>query len=175
MPHRRVPEMSDVSSTLTDLVGRTVTARPASPEQPPCAGGRMVASYVDPEENLHAVWEFDLALAAALGASLTLLSPANVTQATQRGQLEDTLLDNFREVCNVLVALVSPPTLPALSFSDAYHSTGVPDGLRESMKTAAGRLDVVLAIEGYGGGVATLRTLTPETAPAPAPAPDVDV
>jgi hypothetical protein len=141
---------------LLDLqVDAVASALPLQPgRSTPC----IAADFNHPTGELAVLLLADLAFATRSGAALTRLPLDRAEQALGRGSLDDILLENYREVVNVLTALYRPyecrlvlgevsVDLPALSFEKKMF-----------IRKPPGRLDCELRLDSYGvGRVALLR------------------
>lgn len=104
MAGRCVPPAAAVAELLTSLFGKPTKAVKGS-----AAGRTMKAgvSYADGDGQTMAVALCDLEFAAAVAAALSMLPPAIAAEAAKKGVLAESLLENVREVFNVLSSLLN--------------------------------------------------------------------
>lgn len=146
-----LPSGKDVRDMLEGLLGRDVTITPSTPVEPdkPVA----VGVYVDDSTRTAVVAVTDLALAAYAGAAIGLVPPGGAEAAVEDGALPATLRDTFVEVLNVLSALFNVPGSPHLRLYAAYEpGEAAPPDVAAGIRSSGGRLDLAVAVAGYGAG-----------------------
>jgi hypothetical protein len=153
-----LPIPDAVARTLTNLLGRTVTAKRAS--APSAAKSQAVAVYSTATAPAAVVCLVDLPLACSLGAALSMIPAPVAAQSARVGQIAPNLLENLGEVMNVCAALLTAGGSVRLALAQV-----VPPGKPLPAEAAAlrtrpgGRLDLEIAISGYeAGGLAILTS-----------------
>ncbi len=163
MQKRKPPLPDDIAKVLADLLGRAVTAKASAPLAESRAA--VFALFGDKSGSLGAAVACDLAAAANLGAALSMIPPSRAQEVVRAGALDATLAENVREVFNVASGL--------FNFTGVGHQTdaqlgaagltvsltkfltvppAVPPPLVAMLKKCPGRVDLDLAITGYGAG-----------------------
>jgi hypothetical protein len=145
-----------VGRLLTQLLGRKVTVKRAAAPKPPAA----LSAYTAPDGQLAAACGFDLEFANYAAAALPMMPCAIATEAIRGKKIEAEMLENLREVANIMAGLFK---------SAASHLK-----LRELAKTPAPgadlvaltgkpvrRLDLDVDITGYGLGRLSLFFAAP--------------
>ena len=118
---------------------------------------RTVAEYVTDDGCVQALCVCDIDLACYSGAALSMIPPGVALQGIRRHELEENLADNFREIMNVLASLLNTTGSPHLVFrSLALPKQEVSDDVKTLLLNPPTRIDLEIAIEGYGSGKATL-------------------
>jgi hypothetical protein len=115
------------------------------------APSNVVAVYVTDQLAMRAVAVLDLAGAARLGSALGLLPRGGVDDAIDEGDLSGMLRDNCYEVLNVLAATFNVAGAPHVRLYEMYGpNASLPADVAALTARTGERLDVVLAIAGYG-------------------------
>jgi len=95
----------------------------------------------------------DVAGAATLGAALTSMPQAIVESVRRSGVLDDpTLIENLGEVANVLSQNFNTADTPHLRYREVVALDAVDAEVRALLEAPAARRDVLVTVEGYGGG-----------------------
>ncbi|HEX7097266.1 MAG TPA: hypothetical protein VF183_15375 [Acidimicrobiales bacterium] len=146
-----IPIQEAVRDFFTDLLGRGAAASKRPPldyDEDPLVVGR----YLDDDGELAALVVSDLAFAAISGAALAMIPKVVVDEAIKRGQLSDTLVENFREVVNVFSSLLNTPTTPHLVLKGLGRHPEETADLREVLTSPSRQRTFDVTIEGYGSG-----------------------
>jgi hypothetical protein len=144
-----LPGRAAVRSLVEDLIGRPVELSDATPV--PNKPNNVVAVYVTDQLAMTAVAVLDLAGAARLGGALGMLPRGGVDDAVDEGVLSAMLQDNCYEVLNVLSALFNVADAPHVRLYEMYGpNDSLPSDVATFGQVLGNRLDVVLAIAGYG-------------------------
>jgi hypothetical protein len=144
-----LPARAAVRSLLEDLVGRAVELSDAGPV--PSRPSNVVAVYVTDQLAMTAVAVLDLAGAARLGGALGMLPRGVVADAVDEGELSAMLQDNCCEVLDVLSAVFKAAGAPHVRLYEVYGpNDSLPSDVASFGQVLGDRLDVVLAIAGYG-------------------------
>jgi hypothetical protein len=133
---------------LRDLLGKAVTPKKSAGALP--LGKTWVGTYVDDSGKLAGLCLCDLGLASSMGAALALIPAGAAAETVRVGTLSGEMMDNLREVLNVMAslfggphvrfsALVAPPTAPPAEVAALAARPG-------------SRLDLDVAVAGYLGG-----------------------
>lgn len=162
MSHALLPKPLDVAAVLKGILNKDVIAKEAKVATP--SGPKTYIGYYDDGgQGCEGVWVADLPLAAAMGAALSLI-PAGVAQeAVKAGELTHDILDNAREVANIMANSFQIKRVRLAGFGRG--DAPLPDDVRALIAAPAQRLVVSVEIKGYVGG--TMVLLAP---PAPEPA-----
>lgn len=109
-------------------------------------GGTATISvdYVGPDKIVCVSIVADLAAGTSLGAGMTGIPPETVEEAGSSGNLSDTLVENYAEICNILSTL--------LTVSEGSAEMKPVDGLlavRPHRKTNAGGRATSVVVAGY--------------------------
>ena len=144
-----LPTPDAVARVLRDLFGKAVTPKkvPAPFAMSPKA---FAATYLDDRDALVGICMCDLPLAATMGAALALVPPDAANTAAKAGKLPSEMLDNFREVLNILHRQFGAVHL---RFKDLVQpGDKIPANVAAGTAKPASRLDLEIAVAGYSGG-----------------------
>ena len=148
-----LPAAKDVKDMLTGLVGKQVAVSPGAPVTPTPDAPVAVAVYVDPGMAINALCVMDLAASAYTGGALALLPPGGCQDAVEEdGELTGLMVEALHEVVNVLSALLNTPGAPHSKLHKLYPAGETLPGDVEGMLAAFNRIDLAIAIPGYGKG-----------------------
>jgi hypothetical protein len=149
-----LPSADSVTHLLKGLLAADVTVRrQTKPIQ--FAGPVAVAVYVAEDETPSAFLVCDLAAANYLGAALSLILPAVVTEGIKKQTIDSFALENLREVLNVAVNLFTHPRSRRLRLLDLFVSSKVrplPGEVHAALRHASARLDLEVNVSRYGRG-----------------------
>jgi two-component system, chemotaxis family, chemotaxis protein CheY len=158
-PQLGLPAVRHLQTILETLIGRRVEAR----ESRSSVAARQAAiawTYVFRDGRLAAAGALDLPLAAALATGFGMMPRTRMNEALLAGRLSEDLMENLREVLNVLVGLYSPITDQRISLGDVFADGLVGRPEQEAVMAVLGqpvlRLDAGVTVAGYGGGVLSL-------------------
>ena len=110
----------------------------------------FVAVYQDSSQAIEGLWVADMALAATLGAVLTLIPPAVAQEASRKGQLSPELLEGAQEIANITANSFHDKRVRLASF--LAPGALLPAGPAALLASPVRRLDVKLEVAGYPGG-----------------------
>ena len=159
-PARRMPIPEEVSDFLADLLGASIAAEKVSKSQKlPDAEDCVTAIYVEDDGRLGGACVADLSFAASAGAALAMMPKAIVEEATRKGELIESLHENYYEVVNILTALLAGPSVPHLRLDRL--EVGIPDEVQQMYDEAAGKRQYAVSIIGYPGGKMALMAASP--------------
>ena len=149
-----LPAVADLQSLLQQLLGRDVevTLRGKMPDLA-TGGGVQVGTYADRSGTLRALLVADLALAARAGAAIALAPPAGADDAVSEERLPPALYDNAREILNVTASLFNTGAGPHLTPQASFAPGGLlPPAVAHAVRAYVRRLDLHVAVKGYGVG-----------------------
>lgn len=154
MPSRQLPNAKKLERMLSDLLGVEVAANDPKGkiERDPC----IVATYAEPEKEYEAALWCDVAGAAALAAALSMVPAMRAEESVKAGKLDEMLLENYQEVCNIVTTLLNVPatpggTVPTLALKDVKAENDATAAFGE-VKEMKNTVDISFQIPGYGGG-----------------------
>lgn len=155
----QIPPAKAVKDLLEGLLGRDVDVSPADPLRVGDLPRTAVAVYVDDTMRLTAVAGLDLPLAANVGAAIGLVPPGGAKACVEDNELSPMIAENFTEVCNVLTTLLNKEGGPHLRLHQVFLPGQEAPGDAASRLLALGsRLDLDVAVNGYGSGRFSLST-----------------
>lgn len=152
-----LPLPDQVAPLLRDLLGRQVSTAKAKGPMP--SGAMVVATYVVDEGPLSALCVLDFQLAAHVGAALMMMPAGVADESVRAKKLDETLLENAREVLNIGSRWFMPPEAPHVKMADVYvlqPGGAVPAPVAALMKAPPKSVAVEVTIAGYKGGRLTL-------------------
>lgn len=149
-----VPIQEAVRDLLGDLLGRGVAADKTNPASIENDGGHVIATFVDDGGTLAALMVADVYLAAATGAALAMVPAAALDEVKKTGTIEESLLDNFKEVANILSGLLNTPSTPHVSIQGTWLSSDpeLPSETWIVAEMPTKRRTYAVTIDGYGTG-----------------------
>jgi hypothetical protein len=147
-----IPATKQLRDLLGDLYGREVEVSPLDDASAKLDPRATVASYHDDARNTVAVVTTDFPLSVNLAAGLALANREIAAEVAAGDSLPDDYAESVREVLSIVGTLFNSPAR-AVRFHD-MHAPGTPVPPRvASFATATGRrLDVKVAVNGYGSG-----------------------
>ncbi len=149
-----VPIQEAVAEFFGALLGLGTAASKVSPAQIENDGAHVIGTYHDDLGRIAALVTADLPFAASAGASLAMIPASAARDDVKDGSIDENLLENFREVCNVAASLLNTPHTPHLTLQDVW-ATDHPDLPVEVWDVLAGaskRREFAVTIEGYDDG-----------------------
>jgi hypothetical protein len=153
-----VPKLKDLSDHLEPLMGRTtkVTAS-AAPNK--FKESCQTARYLTRDDKLAALCQVDLELAAFLGAALAMVPVGAAQDCAKEGKLSPNLTDAFREVANILAGVLCVNGAPHVRWTEVSSDlAGLAADAKAVVAKPCDRVDVRVAVDGYGGGNLTILT-----------------
>jgi hypothetical protein len=138
-----------VGRVLRDLFGKGVTQRKASSPfgMSPKA---FAATYRDDRDALVGICLCDIPLAATVGSALALVPPDAANAAIKAGKLPAEMLDNFREVLNILHRQFGALHV---QFKELVEpGDNVPSDIAMGTAKPLSRLDLEIGVAGYAVG-----------------------
>lgn len=150
MTNHKLPSIAKISSLLRDLVGKPVDCKEKKGGKP--NGQVLWAHYTSEQGDREGYWIWEFAPGVSVGAALTMVPAGEANSTIKKGQVDEVTLDNFREVCSVLVQVLNGDGESALFLREV----GSEDYKKGPMSEKARALESVvcqLAIEGYASGL----------------------
>lgn len=145
---------------LTDLLGTTVEVRAATgPLQPGRATPCVAAEFNHPNGELAVILLVDLPFAGNSGGALSMMSVNEVEQQLSGGSLSETMLENYREVANILTALYRPYECRLVLGDVVADLPSLPTQKKLLLRNPRRRVDWELTIDSYGDGRLALLTV----------------
>ena len=150
--HCRLPEAESVAKLMTSLLGRAVNVKKGATLLKP-GNQAAVSLYACDAGTVRAGCLFNLSLAAQAGAALSLIPKAMVEESIQSGTLTESIVDNFREIGNILSRLFNDSGAPHVFLNGVYlPSEPLPEDVAGKIAHPASRLDLDVTVTGYGVG-----------------------
>jgi hypothetical protein len=148
----KLPTADAIARLVSDLLGKPTTARAVAPTPVPRDG--IVSAIVDDEGALRAAVVVDRPLAAYAGAALALVPSGMADDALRSGAIPSALLDNYREVLNVVTNLLNTINPVHVRLGDSYTGPAAPapKDVATILASPKAKLDLELQIAGYGKG-----------------------
>jgi hypothetical protein len=138
---------------LGDLVGRDVDVTPGQP----VTGRACVAVFVTDHLQMAGLALLDLPLSAYLGGALALLPPGGVADMVEEKDLSTLVVENVHEVLNVLAGIFNVPGACHVRLFRVYSpGEPLPQDIRDAAAMHGARLDLAVAVAGYGKGALSL-------------------
>jgi hypothetical protein len=157
MTETPLPNPKDVRDMFSDLLGRDVSVNVADPINLAPGTPAYFAVYVDCHTHTAAVVVADLPLAAYTGAAIGLIPAGGAADAVGEGTLPKMLAENFSEVLNIAVGLFNVDGAPHLRLYDTYApGEAPPPDVVANAKALGNRLDLSVAVTGYGSGALSM-------------------
>jgi hypothetical protein len=154
------PKVTQLTSWMSDLTGRNVSANDARQKLSVNGGAGYIATYTDSASNIVGLCRCDIAGAASLGAALSLVPPARVEESVRDGRLDELLLENFAEICNVMGRAFAGSGAPSVTLGKIFHTpVAANDAGVEPEQDGKARLDLNIDVTGYTKGEMTLIKL----------------
>jgi len=149
-----MPIQEAVRDMLGDLVGRGIAVDKTSPLELEDDTVGAVSDLITDDGNLAVVLVADLALVAALGASLTMVPAVIVQESVRKNRFEEeALVENYGEIVNIISRLFNSASTPHLRYHTTYLLPGeVPPEVSKLRENHAARRTFAVTVEGYGDG-----------------------
>lgn len=150
-----LPIQEVVRDFLGDLLDRGIAIDRGVSQSVEPGSPHMVGAYRDDTGNVVAlVWADDL-LAAGMGAALAMVPAASLKAVEQGAGLDDTLVENFREVVNIMSSLLNNPrTNVHLVLESVHRATDddVPALVWDIVRAPSNQRAFDITIDGYCSG-----------------------
>ena len=155
-----LPAPMHVRDLLSDLLGREVTVGTGTPVASTRVRPAAIAVFADDRQRTVVVALLDLPLCGAAGGALGLLPQAGVTAMVEDNDLSEVLLENLDEVVNILSVLFNVPGAPHAKLHKLYAPGDLlPNEVRAYASVLGFRLDLAVAVAGYGSGRLSIISL----------------
>ncbi len=153
-PRHRAPEPDQLQQTLEMMLGRKVTVVTAGQVPPEGAIPAAVGAYVDDTDALRGCAWVDLPLAAAMGASLSMVAREQADGCLESGVLLEEFSGNLHETLNVAAALLNDQGGTALRIQPLeLLETGLSQGVLDLLADPRAGGYYTVEIEEYGSGL----------------------
>ncbi len=148
----RKPEAHDLQRVLSDLVQDVVKVT----ETETVASDGLIAGYQSDDGAYLVTLVSDVNFAAACGGAIGMISPEVVEEIAKEGEVTATVRDNFKEVANILAALLCGDTWAHVRFTDLHLSQeDAPEEMRRVTSNPTRTVSFDVAFERYGVGRAS--------------------
>lgn len=98
----------------------------------------------------------DLPAAAAFGAALALIPAGVAAECVKRGQLDENLLENFKEVLNITGGKLNGAGLPHIKLGPVHAAPPPPKEVTDLVAHAGARADLAVTVAGYPTGTVSI-------------------
>lgn len=141
-----------VSKHLGSLLGMPVKGAVAKPTD--LKGAAVVATVKDEAGNLCCLMHCDVAAAASTGAALSRIPMGMVQEAVKKGKVEDGLLDNYKEIANILTVLTTAALDTRTILDQVVQGPEAKAAdIEKFLKAAKKKYYAKLTIQGYPDGI----------------------
>lgn len=142
----RTPDITEIRPLLTDLIGRECEPSRKITFAKPDSITDFLAVFAGDDDAPLMLAGGDSAFAHLSGAALALVPVEQATEAIESETLNDDLLENYREILNVVTR--------AINDQGGAHVRLIPDGapLPDPLPPTSGGHEYTIDIEGYGAG-----------------------
>ncbi|MCU1428223.1 MAG: CheY-like receiver [Actinomycetia bacterium] len=152
-----IPAAERIREVLTDLMGRPVKVVRTEAADLDGARPGACADYAAGRGTIGVLCVADLRLTNTLGAALTMVAPAVVEDAVAKREIDESTIDNFREVLNVLTSLFNTADTAHVTFRDVHRMPAqLPSDTAQLLHAPKARRDFEVEVEEYGAGVLTV-------------------
>lgn len=150
---RPIPTPKQIRDLMEDLLGRSVKVSPADPLRNADVHRSLVAVYVDDSLGLAAIAGMGFSLAVYSAAALGLVPPGGAHDFVEGQQMPPSLVENAKEVCNILGSVLNKEGLPHLRLYQTYlPGEALPADATGHLLALGRRLDLTVEVAGYGAG-----------------------
>lgn len=152
-----LPAAMQVRDVLSSTLERDVEVEPAEEAVRPTTPA-VTGIYVDDDFRTVAMVSIEASMAAQIAGAMALLAPGRAAAAFDRaGVLPPDLLENIREVLNIMARMLNVEGAPHVRLYTVYDSGSVPPrDVAEWLQSYRPRLDLVVSVKGYGDGAMTV-------------------
>ena len=154
MRRARRPQAGDLQRILAGLLPSPVSVKASDGPAPDA----VLAGYQDAEGRYLAVLAGDLHFSAASGGALGMISPDAVAEIEKDGELPANILENYREVANVLASILCGEGWAHVRLTDV-HAPGreAPEAMRALIEGKARVSGFEVTFARYGVGRASFH------------------
>lgn len=150
MDHASVPKSIDISRALSGILNKNVKAT-AIKDAPWVLKTSYVGHYDDGNGACEGIWISDMPLSASLGAALSLIPSGVAQESVKAGQLTAEILDNTREVANIVANSYGSKRVRLIDF---LRGDGVlPADVQALMAKPGQQVSFQIDVAGYAGGI----------------------
>ena len=120
----------------------------------------LYGTYIDDSDVPVSVCAIDRNFVAYLGSALTMVPKATADASAEGGDFSDIVIDNVREVLNILSRILMEGSSPHLRFAELRRSSADLTAEEQAIvQSPAARLDMKIELPNYGAGHCSLITL----------------
>lgn len=143
---------------LRGLFDKPVKVQATGKYEPAMAKPSILVVYADNTDKTAGVIVCSLLVAARLGAALSLIPDRTAEEAVKKGYLDESLLDNFREVMNICSSLFSDHHGTRVHLKAVTGKlTAIPAEYKALVASATARSDMTVEVPGYAAGPMSVR------------------
>jgi hypothetical protein len=158
-----LPIQEDLSEFFVDLLGKGAAASKAKEmkiKTGPEAPKLLVSVWEDKHGRVGAMCITELMLAAIAGMALVMMPASNLPEIEKAGALSPDVLDNYREVMNVLSTQLNRADTPRLKLTATYvhPSQELPEAVWNVIQNPSSRRDFDITVTDYGSGKLAILT-----------------
>lgn len=137
---------------LTSLLGRNVTAKKAAPYPNTPRDPRIVATYMDDCGRVISICVCDLPFVANAGAALLMLPVSTAQECIAAREWSPDMLENLGEILNICRQCFQGPGRHVAAQHIYTSVKDMPAAVIYTVSSPRQRVDLELAIAGYGSG-----------------------
>jgi hypothetical protein len=117
----------------------------------------VIVVYTGTADDVVGLMVCSVAGAAYLGAALSLLPKPVAEDAIKKGTLDESLLENFREVANICTSLFAEQHGTRAHLQTVLNKVTAPPAAYKAILASPNRSDVSIELPNYGSGIISLR------------------
>ena len=150
VPPLDLPPVEALEKLFFELYGKPVPLKslPRGPVEPPW----VVSVYRGGDDTARVACLCELVLACRAGAALSMMPVETAEESVASGHLSETLLENYREVMNVMATVLSGHGVRVVLREITGPPENAPPELLRKALTSKRRLDAEVSLPGYGAG-----------------------
>lgn len=151
---RIMPPQDDVKRLLSDLFGRPVVVSRNPPLIRAAADRLTAALFTKADGAVGIIGLADLEFTAYAGAALTMFPTPMAERQIESGQVDEMVLENFREIMNVCASQFNGGNFSHVKLTELLRlpKDKLSPELDALMKKPVTRLDFTIQIPNYGKG-----------------------
>lgn len=152
-----MPSADEFGKLLTSLFGTDVVVKDGKPVET----GKtptVVASFVQDDGSLGALWVCDIAFAARSGGCLTRVPSNMVEEGVKKNAVSENLMENAYEVANIGSRLFNDCGAPHVKLTnfEVTPPHELPDEVTAMLSEPGKRAEYEVEIQGYGTGFVSM-------------------
>lgn len=149
-----VPIQESVADFYSTLFGIGCAASKVTPSDVGADSRHVVGVYRDDLGRIAALVTGDSAFVTASGAALAMIPASAARDALAGGTIDQNLLENFREVCNITASMLNTATTPHLTLVDVWPTdhADLPNEVWDVLASPRKRREFAVTIAGYHDG-----------------------